>query len=85
VPAVFPVFARRCVQARIGQHQTLDGFAADDVRVDDFVDVGFGDVAIPDSIGINNQVRAVLALIEAAGLVGADFALEAALRQFLLE
>jgi len=73
------------IETGIGQHETLDGLASDDVRIDDFVDVGFGDVPVPDGFGINDQVWSVLALIKAAGLIGAHFAFKAALRQFLFE
>jgi hypothetical protein len=31
--------------------QTLDWLAADNVRFDDLIDVGLGDVSVPDSIG----------------------------------
>jgi hypothetical protein len=79
------VLARSGVQAVVGQQQTLDGFAADDVRLDDFVEVSFGDVSVPDGIRIDHDIRTVLALIEATGLIGAHFALKAAFREFLLE
>jgi len=79
------VYAGRRVQALVGDHQALDWLAADDVRVDDFIDVSFGDVAIPDSVGIDDEIRAVFALIKATGLVRPHFTLEAAFRQFLLE
>ena len=36
-------------------------------RLDDFVDVGFGHAAVPDRVRIDDDGRAVLALIEAAG------------------
>ena len=73
------------VQAGFGQPETFNGLAADDVRVDDFFDIGLSDVSIPNGIGIDDEVWAVLALIETAGLVGAHFALESAFRQFLFE
>jgi hypothetical protein len=55
------------------------------VGFDDLVDVSLGDVSIPHGLGIDDEVRAVLALIETAGLVGSYFAFESALCQFLLE
>ena len=79
------MFARGSIQAAIGHHQALNWLAADDVRLDDFIDVGLGDVCIPYGIGIDHEIRAVFALIETARLVGAHFAFEAAFRQFLLE
>jgi hypothetical protein len=59
--------------------------AAEDVRFDDFVDIGFGDVPVPHSFGIDDEVGAVFALIETARLVRSYFALQAAFREFLLE
>jgi hypothetical protein len=79
------VFARRRIQAGIGQQQALDRFATDDVGLNDFINVSFGDVSIPDGFGIDHEIRAVLALIETACLVGPNFALETAFRQLLLE
>jgi len=80
-----PMFTGGGIQAGVGQHQALDGFAADYVGFDDFIDIGFGDVSVPDRIGINHDVRAVLALVETASLVGPYPALEAAFRQLLLK
>ena len=79
------MFAGFRVEAGFGQHEALYRFAPDDVGVDDFVDVGFGDVSVPDGIGIDDDVWTVLALIEAAGLIGTHFAFEAAHGQFLFE
>ena len=53
--------------------------------IDDFVDVGFGHVAIPDGFRVDHEIGAVLALIETALLVGPDPAFETALGQFLFE
>jgi len=79
------VLARGSVEAFVGEPQAVDWFAADDVRLDDFFDVGLGDVSIPDGFGIDHKIRAVLALVETAGLVGPYFPLKAAFGQFLLE
>ena len=79
------MFARGSIQAAIGHHQALNWLAADDVRVNDFIDIGLGDEAVPYGFGIDHEVRAVFALIEAARLVGTHFAFEAPFRQFLLE
>jgi len=73
------------VQATIGQSQTLDRLSADNVRLDDFVDVGFGDVAVPDGIRVNHDVGAVLALIETSGLIGADATFQSASSELLFE
>jgi hypothetical protein len=73
------------VQARVRYAQALDWLSADDVRFDNFIHIGLGDVAVPDRLGIDYEVGAMLALVEAAGLVGSHSAFEAALRQLLLE
>jgi hypothetical protein len=49
------------------------------MRVDDFIDVGFADMAIPDRFRVNDYSGSVLALIEAAGLIGPYSAFKAAL------
>jgi len=79
------MFACWRVDTIVGQHQALDWLAACYVRLDDFVDIGLGDVPIPDRLGINHDIRAMFALIETAGLVGSHFAFEAALRKLLFE
>lgn len=79
------VHAGLSVQAGVGQHETFNRFAAEDVRVDDFVNIGLGDMSVPNGIGVDDEVGAVLALIETSGLVSAHFAFEATLRQFLFE
>jgi hypothetical protein len=79
------VLARFRIQAGVRQPKALDRFAADDVGFNDFIDIGFGDKSVPDGIGINHQIRAVLTLVETASLIGTHFAFKAAFRQFLLE
>ncbi len=83
--ADLPMFTGRGIQAGVGHHQALNRFAANDVGFDDFVNIGFGDESVPDRIGINHEVRAVLALVETASLVGPHPPLEAMLRELLLE
>ena len=79
------VFAGWRVQARVGEAKAFYRSAAEDVRFDDLVDVGLGDVSVPDGVGVDDEVGAVFALVEASGLIGADFAFQAALGQFLFE
>ena len=67
-----PMRARLGVEALVGEAQALDGAAGDEVLVDDFGGVFQADVAIPDGLGVDHDGGAVLALIEAAGLVDAD-------------
>jgi hypothetical protein len=59
--------------------------AAHDVGFDDFVHVSLRDVSVPDGVRVDDQVRAMLTLIEASSLVSAHFALQAALSQLLFE
>ena len=79
------MFTHRCIEAAVGQHQALDWLATDYVGFDDFLDIGLGDVSIPNGLGIDDNSRAVLALIETAGLVGSYSAFETAFRKFLFE
>ena len=67
------------VQAVVCEAEAFYRLSRFDVGRDDLVDVGFGDVAVPDGFGIDDYVGAVLALVEASGLVGADAAFESAL------
>ena len=79
------VFAGRRIDAVGSQHQSFHGFAAHDVRVDDFVNVRFGHASVPDGLRVDHDIRSVLALIKTAGLVGPDPSLKSAFRQLLLE
>lgn len=73
------------IQAGIRDNQTLYRLVTDDVRLDDLIDIGCGDAAIPHRIGIDDDVRAMLALIQAAGFIGADCTVDASLCQLDLE
>jgi hypothetical protein len=42
------------VQAFIPKPQSLNGLAAENVRLDDFINVGKSDAAIPNRLGINH-------------------------------
>jgi hypothetical protein len=73
------------VEAGVGQADTIDGTAVKEVLVDDLLGVvGVGE-AVPDGFGIDDQNGAVLALIEAAGLIDADTVLEAGSFDGILE
>jgi hypothetical protein len=65
------------IEAGAGEAQAFHRAAVDEVFGDDFAHVLKLDEAIPDGLGIDHHRGAVLALIEAAGLVGADEMLEA--------
>src|SRR5688572_4611408 len=65
-------------QALVGNHETIDPLSADEVLLDDLVDVAGGHVAVPHRVGIDDHGHALRALVEAARLVGAHDALESA-------
>src|SRR5205823_5095511 len=65
--------------------EACDGFAPDEVFVHDLVDVGLGDVAVPDALGIDHHAAAVLAVVQAPRLVGANLLVQPARPQRLLE
>ena len=73
------------VEARFGELKPFDGLSPDDMQLDDFIHIGFGDVPIPDCIRIDYDAWSMFALIEAAGLIGANPAFQAALGKFLFE
>jgi hypothetical protein len=73
------------VQAFILQPQSFYRLSADDVLLNDFIDVGQSDASVPDCLGIDDDIRPVFALVEASCLIGADSALQSALGKFDLE
>ena len=75
----------RGVDARVGDAEPGHRRAADQMLVDDLGHVGERDAAVPDGLGIDHHRRAVLALIEAPGAIGAYAPLQAALGDRLLE
>src|SRR5215831_15045591 len=79
------MFAALGIETLVCKAEALYRLASHDVGVDDFIDVGFGDVAVPDGFRIDDDVRSVLALVEAAGLVGANAALQSSFSQLLLK
>jgi hypothetical protein len=79
------MFAGGSVEAGVGQHEAPHRFAPEDMRLNDLLDIGLGDVPIPHRLRVNHNVGTVLALVETARLVGTHFAFEAVFRQFLLE
>src|SRR5690625_5824265 len=55
----------------VWQPQTFDRLAADDVRLDEFLQVLFINECVPHAIGVDDHARAFLAAVVAAGGVGA--------------
>jgi hypothetical protein len=54
------------VDAFVFEHQSLNRPASYNVGLNDLLDVGRGDSAIPDRLGIHHEIRPVLALIQAS-------------------
>jgi hypothetical protein len=73
------------IDALLRQHQSLHWLSADNVRFDDLVDVLRLHSSVPHRIGIDDHRLPVLALVETSGFVRADFALEPALGDLVLE
>ena len=73
------------VEAGFGKAEALDRAAMQDVLGDDLVYVLELDESIPDGLGVDDDYGAVLALIEAAGLIGSDGVLEACLLEGFFE
>lgn len=67
-----PVRADGGVEAVVGDAEPLDGTASDEVFTDDLGDVFDLDSAVPYGFRVDNDGWAVLALLEASGLVDAD-------------
>ena len=65
------------VEAIVGDDKTLDGPAGDEVLADDFRHVFDSDATVPDGFRVDDNGRAVFALVETSGFVGADRAGEA--------
>jgi len=67
-----PVRTDGGVEAVVSDDKALDGTSADEVFADDLGDVFDLDPAIPDGFRVDDDGRAVLALLEASGFVDAD-------------
>ena len=73
------------VEAGSWKPKALDGTAVQQMFGDDLIDILELDKAVPDSLGIDDDHGAMLALVEAAGLVGPDHVLEAGTLDGVLE
>jgi hypothetical protein len=73
------------VDARVSEAKPFDRHATDQMTLDDLGDVGFRDAAVPHGVGIHDDRRTVLALIEAAGFIGAHAPLQLAIDEGLFE
>src|SRR5690348_7551410 len=85
-PSLFgAMFTGIRIQALIADQQAHYRFAADDVRLHNFVDIGRLHVSIPHRLRINHQVRPMLALVQASGLIGAHPPFKPEFSKLLLE
>lgn len=73
------------VQTGSGEAQAFDGTTVDKVLGDDLIHIFDLHEAVPDGFGIDHDDGAMLALVEAAGLVGADEMLETRIFDGVLE
>jgi hypothetical protein len=73
------------VEAGSRQAKPLHGAAMEKVLFDNLVHIFQLDEAVPDRLGIDDDHGAMLALVEAAGLVGANQVLEAGILYSVLE
>jgi hypothetical protein len=79
------MFTSGRIQAFVREQQARDRFPTNDVGFDNLVYVSLGDVPVPDGVGIDHEIRAVLTLVETARLIGAHFPPQAAFGQLLFE
>ena len=68
-----------------GSRRRSTGRPCDQVLGDDFIHIFELHKAVPDRLGIDHDDRAMLALVEAAGLVGADQMLQTGIFDSVLE
>jgi hypothetical protein len=73
------------VQAFLPEHQALHPLSANDVGLHDFFHIPWPHVSVPHRLGINHDVRPMLALVKASRLVGANSPLQAQDGKLLLE
>src|SRR5262249_27528322 len=64
-----------CWRAFTSHPQPLDHAPVAQVLVDDLVDVALVDIGVPDRVGVDDHAGALLAAVEAAGLVDSYLAL----------
>ena len=75
----------RSVKTAVRCNQPFNWFAAYDVGFDDLIYILGAHMSVPDRVGVDDHVRSMLTLVEAARFVGPDLVLQTALRQLLLK
>jgi hypothetical protein len=78
------VLAKR-VEAGLRQNESLNRLSAYDVRLDNLIHIAGCDPAVPNSIRIDDEIRAMLALIKTTRLIRPYFSLKPTFRQLLFE
>jgi hypothetical protein len=73
------------VETGVRQAQALDRYVVHDVRLYNFVDVLHSHVAVPNTVGIDDDVWSMLALVQTACLIRAYRPLESTLGKHLFE
>ena len=73
------------VETGVGEAQAPDGTVVEEVLGDDLLDVFEVNKAVPNGLGVDHDDGTVLALIEAARLVGSDMVLETGVLDGVLE
>ena len=73
------------IEASVIDEEVVEDFAAEEGFLDDAGDIFESDAAVPDALGVDDDGGAMLALVEAAGLVGPSEVAEAGFLEFLFE
>jgi len=60
----------RIIDAVLGNQKSLHDLTAQQMSLQDFVDIGQFDTAVPDSLGIDDDAGSVFALVQAATAIG---------------
>ena len=79
------MLASCCIETRISDAQAFHRTFANDVRLYNFVHVREGYIAVPDAFGVHHDGWAVLALVQATGLIRPHLGLNSDLGQLGLE
>lgn len=79
------MFAGSGIDAPVGQTQSLDRTARQQMRGNNFVHIGFSDVPVPDGFRVDDHGWPMFTLVKASGLVDADAPLKAGRIHSLLE
>jgi hypothetical protein len=73
------------VKARVGEEKALDGATMQQVLTDNLRNIFYVDEAVPNGLRIDDHDGAMLALVETAGFIGADLALQPCVLNGVLE